>query len=94
MQAVFNQVLDFRILTHAGGKVIVHFGKVVGAECRDVGIAEFLGQELSNLLCVVICAARVCVIRAMPITESGASRSPNPAHGDHPIRAMPITGQA
>jgi hypothetical protein len=35
-----------------------------------------------------------CVIRAMPITESGASRSPNPAHGDHPIRAMPITGQA
>jgi len=35
-----------------------------------------------------------CVIRAMPITESGASRSPIPAHGDHPIRAMPITGQA
>jgi hypothetical protein len=35
-----------------------------------------------------------CVIRAMPITESGASRSPIPAHGDHLIRAMPITGQA
>jgi hypothetical protein len=28
----------------------------------------------------------------MPITESGASRSPIPAHGDHLIRAMPITG--
>jgi hypothetical protein len=37
-------------------------------------------------------ASAYCVIRAMPITESGASRSPIPAHGDHPFRGMPITG--
>jgi len=49
-----------------------------------------VGTEVLELVQEKIKGA-ACVIRAMPITESGASRSPIPAHGDHPIRAMPIT---
>ena len=55
------------------------------SKMRVWGAVLFLSQSVSLFL---------CVIRAMPITESGASRSPIPAHGDHPIRAMPITDQA
>jgi hypothetical protein len=32
-----------------------------------------------------------CALRTMPITDSGASRSPIPEHGDHRFRAMAIT---
>jgi hypothetical protein len=31
-----------------------------------------------------------CVIRAMPISDSGVCRSPIPGHADHYFRSMPI----
>jgi hypothetical protein len=34
---------------------------------------------------------RACVFRPMPITDSGACRSPIPADADHRFQRMPIT---